>query len=148
MADIRHRVGIAAPQRQVYEALSTTGGVAQWWTRDVRGDAGLGGKLEFFFGAPEPAAVMEVTELVPSQHVAWRCIQGPDEWVGTSVIFDLKTADDETVVLFSHASWREPAEFMYHCSTKWAYFMLSLKAGLEGRGYTPYPDDLKISSWG
>ena len=147
MADIRHRVGIAAPQGQVYEALSTKDGIARWWTRDVRGDAGLGGKLEFFFGPPEPAAVMEVAELVPSQRVAWRCVQGPDEWVDTSLIFDLKSADGQTVVVFSHAGWREPVEFIYHCSTKWAYFLLGLKAGLEGREYTPYPTDMKISAW-
>jgi hypothetical protein len=37
---------------------------------------------------------------------------------------------------------------MHHCSTKWGYFMLSLKAGLEGGAYTAHPDDLKISTWG
>jgi uncharacterized protein YndB with AHSA1/START domain len=148
MADIRHRVGIAASQQQVYEAVATREGLARWWTHDVRGDAGPGGKLEFFFGYPDPAAVMEVTEQVPSRRVAWRCVAGPDEWVGTDLTFDVKTADDETVVVFSHAGWREPAEFMHHCSTKWAYHLLGLKAGLEGRGYTAHPDDLKISSWG
>ncbi len=44
--------------------------------------------------------------------------------------------------------WREPVEFMAHCSTKWAYFLLGLKAGLEGGEYTAYPDDMKISTWG
>jgi hypothetical protein len=37
---------------------------------------------------------------------------------------------------------------MHHCSTKWAYFLLALKAQLEGGRGTPYPDDMKISSWG
>ena len=32
---------------------------------------------------------MEVTELDPGQRVAWRCVQGPDEWVDTVVTFDL-----------------------------------------------------------
>jgi hypothetical protein len=52
------------------------------------------------------------------------------------------------VVLFTHAGWREPVEFMHHCSTKWAYFLLGLKAGLEGGPATPYPEDMAISSWG
>ena len=30
-------------------------------------------------------------------------------------------------------------EFMYHCSTKWAYHLPSLKSGLEGRRYSPFP---------
>jgi uncharacterized protein YndB with AHSA1/START domain len=148
MADIRHRVGIAASREQVYEALSTKEGLGTWWTPDVHGDAALGGKLEFYFGSPEPAAVMEVTELVPSRRVTWRCIQGPQEWVGTNLIFDVKTTDGQTVVVFSHANWEEPGEFMHHCSTKWGYFLLGLKSGLEGGGYTAHPDDLKISTWG
>lgn len=148
MADIRHRVGIAATPDQVYEALTTIEGLSGWWTRDVRGDADLGGKLDFYFGTPEPSVVMEVAELVPGRHVTWRCLQGPDEWVDTDLTFDLASSADETVVLFTHANWREPVEFMFHCSTKWGYFLLGLKAGLEGGSATPYPDEVKISSWG
>ena len=33
-------------------------------------------------------------------------------------------------------------------STKWAYFLLGLKAGLEGGSATPYPGDMAISTWG
>ncbi|MFG1882591.1 hypothetical protein [Micromonospora sp. NPDC049102] len=52
---------------------------------------------------------------------------------------------DYTVVLFSHAGWREPVEFMHHCGTKWATFLLSLKELVEtGRG-RPAPDDVRIS---
>jgi uncharacterized protein YndB with AHSA1/START domain len=148
MADIRHRVGIAAPAECVYQALATTEGLAGWWTRDVAGDPQPGGKLRFYFGNPEPAAVMEVTELVPGCRVAWRCVQGPDEWVGTTVTYGLSTEANETALLFTHAGWREPVEFMHHCSTKWAYFLLGLKTRLEGGTATPYPEDMKVSSWG
>ncbi|MHB8575975.1 MAG: SRPBCC family protein [Dehalococcoidia bacterium] len=148
MADIRHRVGIAASQAQVYDALATTDGVAQWWTRNVEGDAKVGGSLAFRFGTPDPSATMEIVNLTPNQRVDWLCIQGPDEWVGTNLRFELQASGDETVLLFTHADWREPVEFMHHCSTKWAVFLLGLKAGLEGGNATPYPDDGKISSWG
>jgi len=148
MADIRHRVGINAPKERVYEALATVEGLSDWWTRDTAGDPAVGGKLEFFFGQAEPGGVMEVAGLVPGQRVAWRCVQGPDDWVGTVLTFDLAESDGETVLLFTHADWREPVEFMHHCSTKWAYFLLGLKAGLEGGSATPYPGDLAISSWG
>jgi uncharacterized protein YndB with AHSA1/START domain len=148
MAEIRHRVGIEAAPERVYEALSTVGGVAGWWTRDVEGDASSGGTLRFFFGAPEPRVVMEVTDTAASEHVGWRCVSGPDDWLGTTVDFDLKSSGKETVLLFSHADWREPTEFMSHCSTKWAYFLLGLKASLEGGEATAYPGELKVSSWG
>ncbi len=148
MATIRHRVGIAAPQARVYEALTTVEGLSSWWTRDVKGDPHLGGTLQFFFGSPEPGAIMEVTALEPTQHVEWRCVGGADEWVGTTLTFDLTPGDDETVVRFTHAGWREPVEFMYHCSTKWAYFLLGLKGWLEGGEAAPWPKDAPISRWG
>jgi len=129
----------------VYDAVATKNGISEWWTRDgVRGASREGSKLEFFFGQPEPAAVMDVTRLDPKGHVAWSCVGGADEWVGTKLTFDLSEKDGETVVLFTHADWREPSEFMAHCSARWAYFLLSLKGVLETGKGTPFPDDLKF----
>ena len=148
MADIRHRVGIAAPADRVYDALATREGLASWWTEDVRGDAGEGGELSFYFGGPDASAVMQVTEAVPRSRVAWRCVRGPDDWVGTDLSFEVSNGSDETTLLFTHGNWSEPVAFMHHCSTKWGYFLLTLKEGLEGGSFTPYPHDKKISSWG
>ena len=105
MPDIRHRVGIAAPQHRVYEMLATNDGLARFWAQ-VEGDSEVGGKLSFFFGKPQPSAVMEVVELSPDDYVQWRCVEGPPEWVGTTVTFDLKDSGGETVLLFTHADWR------------------------------------------
>jgi uncharacterized protein YndB with AHSA1/START domain len=147
MPEIRHRVGIAAPAARVHEALTTREGLAGWWTHDVKGDAGVGGTLEFFFGGPEASVVADVEEVTPT-HVAWRCTESVPEWVGTRFTFDLEPSDGETVVVFTHADWREPVPFMSHCSTKWAYFLLGMKAWLEGGPSVAFPDDMKISGWG
>jgi len=148
MADIRHRVGITASPARVYQTLSTIDGLKGWWTRTVDGEPNVGGTLRFYFGRPEPSATMEITELVPDRRVAWKCVTGPEEWVSTTLTFDISETPQETVVMFTHADWREPVEFMHHCSTKWGYFMLALKSQLEGGPGTPYPDDAKISTWG
>jgi len=146
--DIRHRVGIAAPQHRVYEMLATKDGLAKFWTRQVEGDSEVGGKLRFFFGKPEPSAVMEVVELSRDDRVQWRCVNGAPEWVGTTVTFDLKSSSGETVLLFTHADWREPVEFMHHCSTKWATVLIGLRRGLEDGAFNAFPDDTKIGgSW-
>jgi len=143
--DIRHRVGIAAPQHRVYEMLATNDGLARFWAQ-VEGDSEVGGKLSFFFGKPQPSAVMEVVELSPDDHVQWRCVEGPPEWVGTTVTFDLKDSGGETVLLFTHADWREPVEWVHHSSTKWATFLIGLRSGLEGGASTAFPDDTIIST--
>jgi hypothetical protein len=85
--------------------------------------------------------------LHPNTRVVWQVINGPAEWVGTKIRFELKQEDDFTIVLFSHEGWKEPVEFMYHCSTKWAIFLMSLKSlGETGKGQ-PSPNDVKIGNW-
>ncbi len=53
--------------------------------------------------------------------------------------------DFQTIVLFTHTNWKKPDEFMRHCSTKWATFLLSLKDWLEREEGRPAPYDAKIS---
>ncbi len=138
MPDILHRVGIAAPAARVFESLATIDGLRGWWVSDTRGDPKKGGTIDFGF------CRMRVVDAVPGRRVHWRCVQGPDEWVGTEVTFDLAWKEDQTFVMFKHAAWKEPVEFMHHCSTKWATFLLSLRDSVEkGRG-SPAPKDVKI----
>jgi len=148
MPDIRHRIGIKAPLSEVYDALATREGLAEWWSRSVEGESRPGQNLTFRFGTPEPSAVMKVTATVSSELVRWTCVAGPDEWVDTTFTFELKRDGDETVLLFTNSGWREAPEFIHHCTTKWGYFLLGLKSGLEGAKATPWPDDMLISSWG
>jgi uncharacterized protein YndB with AHSA1/START domain len=147
MSDIRHRIGINAPRAQVHHALATTAGIASWWAGEARGDVVEGGKLLLYFGSPEPRLVFAVIE-IRADRIDWRCLEGPDEWVDTTITFELDHRDGETAVLFTHADWRETVPFQAHCSTKWAYFLLGLKSLLEGGEATPFPRDLHISSWG
>jgi uncharacterized protein YndB with AHSA1/START domain len=138
MPDILHRVGIDAKPERVFEALTTLDGLRGWWVAETSGDARQGGTIDFGF------CKMLVVEAVPSRRVHWRCVSGPPEWVGTEVTFDLAWKDDQTFVVFKHADWKEPVEFMHHCSTKWATFLLSLRDMLERSGGHPSPRDVKI----
>jgi hypothetical protein len=90
---------------------------------------------------------MKVLELQPSKWVLWQVVDGPEEWLGTKVSFDLKQNGDWTIVLFKHQGWKEPVEFMHHCSTKWAVFLLSLKSLLETGKGAPWPNEIKLDSW-
>jgi uncharacterized protein YndB with AHSA1/START domain len=144
MVDILHRVGITATPDKVYDALTTAEGLAAWWTTDTSGDGD--GTLRFRFG-DVGGFDMKVVELQPNTRVAWEVVEGPDEWVGTTVSFDLTQDDEWTIVLFAHAGWREPVEFMNHCSTKWAIFLMSLKSLVETGTGSPHPHDVQISNW-
>ena len=145
MVDILHKVGVKSSPDDVYEALTTTDGLAGWWTEDTKGQTDVGGVLEFRF--EQGGFDMEVLELEPAKRVQWLVADGPEEWKGTHVSWELNQQGDYTTVLFKHEGWKEPVEFMHHCSTKWATYLISLKQLVEtGRG-APQPHDVKIDSW-
>jgi uncharacterized protein YndB with AHSA1/START domain len=148
MVDILHRVGVrTATPEKVYEALTTIDALADWWTEDTKGTADeVGGEVAFRF-PPVGGFDMEVLELRPSERVAWRVVDGPEEWVGTTIDWDLHQSGDYTIILFKHEGWREPVEFMHHCSTKWGSFLMSLKSLVETGQGEPAPRDVQIGDW-
>lgn len=146
MVDILHKVGIlSSTTADAYTALTTIDGLAGWWTDDTMGETEMGGIIQFRFALG--GFEMKVVELQPATRVQWEVVDGPPEWVGTTVSFDLRQDGDNAVVLFKHQGWREPVEFMHHCSTKWATYMLSLKALVETGKGAPAPRDVKVDSW-
>jgi uncharacterized protein YndB with AHSA1/START domain len=149
MVDILHRIGTTAPLDDVYAALTTIDGLAGWWTEDTSGDARVGGVIEFRFkDAPPPGGFdMRVRQNEPGRHVVWEVVGGAEEWIGTTIHFDLSVEDDYTIVQFMHHGWREPVPFMHHCSTKWATFLMSLKKLVETGQGEPAPNDVRISNW-
>jgi uncharacterized protein YndB with AHSA1/START domain len=134
----------------VYKALATPEGVSRWWTVETSGDHQAGGKLRFRFtdhGKELGVFDMKILDLNPDKRVSWQVVDGPAEWLGTKISFDLRSEGDFTVVMFRHEGWKEPVEFMYHCSTKWATFLMSLKSlGETGKGQ-PSPHDVKVGDW-
>ena len=144
MFSILHRVGIKSSTNGVYRALTTLPGLAAWWTTDTRGSADVGGVIEFIFGT-RGFINMKVIELVPDQRVVWQVVDGPQDWLGSKVSFDLKQEGEQTTVLFKQDGWKEQSEFMHHCSTKWATFLLSLKAAVDTGKGRAFPDDTRIS---
>lgn len=151
MLDILHRVGIKASVDAVYKALTTRAGLAAWWTDNTQGEGKEGGAIHFRFsagGAEIGGFDMKVLELDPGRRVLWQVVEGPAEWIGTRIGFDLKQSGDHAIVLFKHQGWKEPVEFMHHCSTKWAIYLMSLKSLVETGKGTPNPNDPHISGDG
>ena len=147
MPDILHRVAAKSSPKNTYRALSTREGLAGWWTTDTQGSFDVGGVIQFRFG-DRGYIEMKVLELDPARRVLWRVVGGPPDWIGSTVSFDLTEEDDFTVIRFKHQGWKEPIEFMHHCSTKWALFLMSMKSLVETGKGAPYPNDIHISNKG
>ena len=148
MPDILHRISIDAQQKRVHDLIASTDGIARWWTgRPLGGEHTVGSSFSVYFGESEnPAAVMEVLTDTPDQ-VVWQVTGGPDTWIGTRITFALRSAARSgTTLLFTHAGWQEPSEFMSGCSTNWAAYLTSLKTGSESGAFSAYPAG-EISRW-
>lgn len=143
MAEINHQVGIKASPNTVYKMLTTDKGLAQWWTNDVSGAGDVGSIIQFRFN--EVFLHFEVSELIVNELVVWRhCCSVPEDWMGTDITFQLREENSQTFVRFTHSNWKEPSNFMGHCSTKWGIFMLSLKDAIENGIGRPFPNDIQI----
>lgn len=151
MFQIAHRIGIAAEPSAVFAAIDSTEGLSRWWTEEVEGECAVGGRVTFTFrkisGEILGQFVMEVTRLTEPEQIEWKCVEGPSDWIGTEISFNLKKSGEQTIVVFAHRNWREMADHLAHCSTKWATFLLSLRGLLETGTGKPSPHDLKIDDW-
>ena len=143
MVDILHRVGVKAPSPEnVYGALTTVDGLAGGWTDETTGSPEIGGVIEFRF--PLGGFDMEVVEQKPAERVTWKVVGGPDEWIGTTIDWRLRQEGEQTIVMFKHEGWKEPVEFMHHCSTKWGTYLMSLKSLVETGEGAPAPRDVHV----
>jgi uncharacterized protein YndB with AHSA1/START domain len=147
MVDILHKVGIKSSPLGVYNALATSEGLCGWWTKDTQWDGKVGSVISFRFG-DRGFIDVKVLELDPAKRVLWQVVDGPAVWIGTKISFDLVQENDFTLVFFKHQGWKEPSEFMHHCSTKWALFLMSTKSLVETGAGAPYPNDVHISNKG
>ena len=135
------------------EVFAAIANVRGWWTGDIEGGTDqLGDEFAYRYGDIHYSR-QRVTEFVKDQKIVWRVLEAkltfaddPAEWVGTDITFDLRPGE-ETAIVFTHDGWREPVEFMHHCSTKWASYLIGLKQGVENGNHRPYPHDERVSSW-
>src|SRR6202165_5011518 len=103
-APLVHQVNIKATPERIYEAVSTANGLAAFWTSESRAEPRVGSISSFGFGGPTQR--MRVDELKPGTRVKWTALADFPNWDGTTVTWDISTAEDgETGLLLRHADW-------------------------------------------
>ncbi|GGG99856.1 hypothetical protein GCM10007415_39630 [Parapedobacter pyrenivorans] len=139
LKSICHRLLIEAPVEKVYAALTTQEGLAGWWTPDTLAKPEVGSILRFGF-EPDYFKEMQVVALEPYSKVAWRCLKAFEEWIGTTLTFELEPHAKGAVLYFRHEGWAAHTKEFASCSYDWALFFRSLKFWCEtGKGF-PYPE--------
>lgn len=136
---ICHRLLIEAPVEKVYEALTTQKGLAGWWTPDTLANPEVGSTARFAFG-PDYFKEMKIEELKPYSKVKWLCIKAFEEWIGTTLTFELDPHRKGCILFFRHEGWKNYTAEFASCSYDWALFFRSLKLLCETGKGIPYPD--------
>ena len=135
MAEIRLNVVVKATPDKVYQAISTQEGLTGWWAKQTIAKPEVGFVNTFAFGTVRNE--MEVTRLTPHKKVEWKCIHSNEAWIGTNISFELEEKEGRTLLRFTHAGWREAADFFAECNYAWGRFMTSLKSYCETCTGTP-----------
>ena len=100
---LMHTVLIDADADKIYEALSTSKGLASFWTADSHAEPTVGTIARFGFHGPQ--LEVRVDELKPGTFVKWSAAGGFDEWKGTTITWEIVKKDGGNEVRFNHAGW-------------------------------------------
>jgi uncharacterized protein YndB with AHSA1/START domain len=160
MPNIRQEVLIGSPAEKVYSAITSQDGLSAWWTPDTKISSEMDSVGRFGFGK-NYFKEMKVVDLTRFSRVKWFCTSGADEWVGTTISFNLQSGDketllnshpeaadqiqqnangdNETLLSLHHDGWREYTPMFAECSYTWGQFLRSLKLLCETGKGRPWP---------
>ena len=139
MHDIMHLIKIHASSERVYQAITTADGIRQWWTRDAAIEAKVGAAGEFEFYGKRFVAKVTIEELNPTTRVRWKVANSA--WQGNDIEFNLKADGNVTTIIFAHRGFPRADEAYASATTRWGFYLLSLKRYLQTGKGTPNPDD-------
>jgi uncharacterized protein YndB with AHSA1/START domain len=142
MHDIMHLIKIHASSERAYQAITTTDEIRQWWTRDAAIEPTVGAAGEFGFNGRRFVAKMTVEELNPATRVRWKVANAA--WPGSDIEFNLKVDGTDTILVFAHRGFPRADDSYASATTRWGFYLLSLKRYLETGKGMPNPDDREL----
>jgi uncharacterized protein YndB with AHSA1/START domain len=112
---------------EVYGAINDP---RSWWDGEIDGPTDtLGGEFTYRYGDLHRSR-QRVTELRPGARVAWLVLEGGptffearEEWPGTTIVFEIARAGDQTEVRFTHVGLDPDLECFETCSGAWKHFV-------------------------
>lgn len=137
MADIYHDFQIKAPLNRVYDAVSTSHGLDEWWTKRSSGEPIEGAEFELWFG-PEYDWRARVTRFVSPSEFELQMTKADPDWLGTLVGFRLEDRAGATQVRFYQTGWPAPNEHWRVSCYCWAMYLRILRRHLEHGDKVPY----------
>jgi uncharacterized protein YndB with AHSA1/START domain len=143
MADILHEFPIQAPPERVFDAVSTPGGIDQWWAKQSSGRPEPGAEYALGFG-PDYDWIAQVTACEPAKTFELEMTKSDDDWNGSRVRFELAPHKGGTWVRFRHTGWPDANEHYRISSFCWAMYLRVMRRYLEHGETVPYEERLDV----
>ncbi len=114
---------------EVFDAINDVRG---WWGENVSGSNDKVGD-EFTYRVQDiHSSHLRVIDLIPNVRVAWlvldnhmNFVEDQQEWVGTTIAFEIVPKDGQTEVRFTHRGLDPAFECFDACSSAWGSLMHS-----------------------
>lgn len=135
--DIQMQFDSPADPATFRAAIESADGIRAWWSaRTTLAD----GRLEVLF--PDQARPFEFAVEGDGARVAWRTLEYPMWWAGTSVTFDIAPNPEGpgTRVLFGHRDYAADNPVIPIVTFVWAQILVRLKAYAETGTSQPFFD--------
>jgi len=122
------------------EAFAAINNVRGWWSGDIEGGTDkLGDEFTYRYQDIHYSK-QKLTELVPARKVVWTVldsrlafVENQSEWNGTTIVFEIAKAGDQTEVRFTHQGLVPDHECYDDCSNAWgSYINGSLRSLIAG----------------
>jgi uncharacterized protein YndB with AHSA1/START domain len=136
---LMHTVLVDADADKIFEALSTSRGLASFWTADSHAEPKVGTTATFGFHGPK--LELKVDELKPGKLVKWSAAGGFDEWKGTTISWEIVPGKDGgNEVRFDHAGWPKelPPSELASVNYTWGRIVGRLKKHAETGETVPF----------
>lgn len=138
MPAIVHETTLAAGPAALRQTLTTERGLASFWTDQVDAEPTVGTVAHFGFG-PNREMVFDMRiDAIDDEHVEWTCVGGPDEWMGTTVRWSYRPAEDGATLRFEHRGWAREDGGLGSVSYTWALIVERLARCLRDGANDPY----------
>ena len=122
-------ISIKALADDIFKAFTSKERLKGWWVKDLKRQRNNNVLVEFEFGAT--TVWMSMTVDRPSWVIRWECIEGPKEWVGSTLTFEIVPAGEEAVLHLWHTGLKGSPDFYGRCNCTWGHYLYGLKLLVE-----------------
>ncbi|HXW67391.1 MAG TPA: hypothetical protein VEL82_05910 [Thermoplasmata archaeon] len=135
-AGVTRTLEVDASANDVFETVSTAGGLRGWWCKNIDGSDKEGSKLVLKF--PNDVWTLSLVKATRPARVEWKVVDQSEkkELIGTKILFQIGSKGaSRSELRFLHAGLTPKCACFGPCDGAWTYLMGSMKNYLEtGKG--------------